>query len=105
MVLLSVRAGLRASEIAGLSWNHVLTADGSAVAEEIDLPRQVTKGERRARVIPVHEELKRDLEALRAVWPDRVAPGQPVVFAWAAPVRSATWPRPFSSDLTARAGC
>ena len=62
MVLLSVRAGLRASEIAGLSWEHVLTADMSAVAEEIDLPRQITKGEKRARVIPV-------------------APGQPVVFS------------------------
>jgi len=81
LVLLSVRAGLRASEIAGLSWDHVLTADMSAVAAEIDLPRQVTKGARRARVIPVHEELKTALEALRAVWPDRVAPGQPVVFS------------------------
>ncbi len=81
MVLLSVRAGLRASEIAGLSWEHVLTADGSAVAEEIDLPRQITKGEKRARVIPVHEELKQALEAFMAQWPDRVAPGQPVVFS------------------------
>jgi integrase/recombinase XerD len=81
LVLLSVRAGLRASEIAGLSWDHVLTADMSAVAEEIDLPRQVTKGARRARVIPVHDELKTALEAFRAVWPDRVAPGQPVVFS------------------------
>jgi len=72
-VLLSVRAGLRASEIAGLSWDHVLTADGSAVAEEIDLPRQVTKGARRARVIPVHEELKTALEALRTEeWEDRI---------------------------------
>ncbi len=69
MVLLSVRAGLRASEIAGLSWEHVLTADGSAVAEEIDLPRQITKGEKRARVIPIHDELKRALEALIAAIP------------------------------------
>ncbi len=81
MVLLSVRAGLRASEIAGLSWEHVLTADGSAVAEEIDLPRQITKGEKRARVIPIHDELKQALEAFMAQWPERVAPGQPVVFS------------------------
>ena len=81
MVLLSVRAALRASEIAGLSWGHVLTADGSAVAAEIDLPRQVTKGAKRARLIPIHKELKRALEALMALWPDRVAPGQPVVFS------------------------
>ncbi len=81
MVLLSVRAGLRASEIAGLSWEHVLTADGSAVAEEIDLPRQITKGEKRARVIPIHDELKQALEKFIAIWPDRVGPGQPVVFS------------------------
>jgi len=76
-----VRAGLRASEIAGLSWEHVLTADMSAVAEIIDLPRQITKGEKRARVIPIHEELEAALEALRAAFPERVAPGQPVVFS------------------------
>ncbi len=81
LVLLSVRAGLRASEIAGLSWDHVLTADGSAVAAEIDLPRQVTKGAKRARLIPIHDELETALEALMALWPDRVAPGQPVVFS------------------------
>jgi len=81
MVLLSVRAGLRASEIAGLSWEHVLTADMSAVAEIIDLPRQITKGEKRARVIPVHEELEAALETLKAAFPERVAPGQPVVFS------------------------
>jgi len=81
LVLLSVRAGLRASEIAGLSWDHVLTANMSAVAEEIDLPRQITKGARRARVIPIHDELKTALEDFRAVWPERVAPGQPVVFS------------------------
>ncbi len=81
MVLLSVRAGLRASEIAGLSWEHVLTADMSAVAEIIDLPRQITKGEKRARVIPVHEELGTALETLKAAFPERVAPGQPVVFS------------------------
>jgi integrase/recombinase XerD len=81
MVLLSVRAGLRASEIAGLSWEHVLTADGSAVAEEIDLPRQITKGEKRARVIPVHEELRAALEALKVAFPERVAAGQPVIFS------------------------
>ncbi len=69
MVLLSARAGLRVAEIAGLSWDHVLTADMSAVAAEIDLPRQVTKGAKRARVIPIHEELKTALEEFRALWP------------------------------------
>jgi len=81
MVLLSTRAGLRAAEIGALDWGHVLTADGSEVAEFIDLPRAVTKGQKRARVIPIHDELRAALEALRAVWSDRVGPGQPVVFS------------------------
>ena len=42
---------------------------------------QITKGEKRARVIPIHEELKTALEAFMVLWPDRVAPGQPVVFS------------------------
>ena len=81
MLLLSVRAGLRASEIAGLSWGHVLEAGGSAMAELIDLPRQITKGERRARVIPIHPELRAALEALWAEQPERVGPEKPVVFS------------------------
>ena len=51
------------------------------MAEEIDLPRQITKGEKRARVIPIHDEFKQAFETLMAVWPDRVGPGQPVVFS------------------------
>ena len=51
------------------------------MAQEIDLPRQITKGEKRARVIPVHDELKTALEGLRAEFPERVSPGQPVVFS------------------------
>ncbi len=81
MVQLSTRAGLRAAEIAALSWEHVLTADGSDVAEFIDLPRDVTKGQKRARVIPIHDELRVALEALRAAWSDRVGAGRPVAFS------------------------
>lgn len=81
MVLLSVRAGLRAAEIAGLSWQHVLTADGTTVAEDIDLPRDVTKGTKRARLIPIHDELRAALLDLVVAFDDRVAPGKPVAFS------------------------
>ncbi len=81
MVQLSTRAGLRAAEIAALSWEHVLTADGTDVAEFIDLPRDVTKGQKRARVIPIHDELRLALDGLRAAWSERVGAGQPVVFS------------------------
>lgn len=81
MVLLSVRAGLRAAEIGALDWAHVLTANGSNVAEFIDLPRAVTKGQIRARVIPIHDQLRAALEVLRSAWSERVAAGAPVVFS------------------------
>ncbi len=81
MVQLSTRAGLRAAEIAALSWEHVLTADGTDVAEFIDLPRDVTKGQKRARIIPIHDELRATLDDLRAAWSERVGAGQPVVFS------------------------
>ena len=77
MVLLSTRAGLRAAEIAALDWAHVLTADGTDVAEFIDLPRAVTKGQKRARVIPIHDELRAALEALRSAWSERVGSDRP----------------------------
>ena len=81
MVQFSTRAGLRAAEIAALSWEHVLTADGTDVAEFIDLPRDVTKGQKRARVIPIHDELRSALADLRSNWSGRVGAGQPVVFS------------------------
>ena len=81
MVLLSVRAGLRAAELAGLSWQHVMTADGTAVAEDIDLPRAVTKGSRRARLLPIHDELRDALAALAAACPYGVAPERPVILS------------------------
>ena len=81
MVMLSTRAGFRAAEIAALDWANVLTADGTDVAEFIDLPREVTKGQKRARVIPIHDELRAALEALRAAWLERVGSDRPVAFS------------------------
>ncbi len=81
MVLLSTRAGLRAAEIAALSWEHVLTADGTDVAEFIDLPRMVPKGQKRARIIPIHDELRAALDDLRSAWSERVGAGRPVAFS------------------------
>ena len=56
MFLLSVRAGLRACEIAGLDWSMILNANGS-VNHLIDVRDSIAKkgGGRR---IPMHTELK-----------------------------------------------
>jgi integrase len=65
MVLLSVRAGLRACEIAALDWRMVLTARGD-IASIIELPGWAAK-KGSGRRIPVHPELMLALRRLAAV--------------------------------------
>ena len=57
--LLSVRAGLRATEIANLKWAMVLGADG-AVGDSIHLTDEASKG-RSGRVIPLNKQLRANL--------------------------------------------
>lgn len=63
IVLLSVRAGLRASEIARLDWSMVTDGRGR-VGRVIELPGRVVKYGMGRRV-PLHAELKAALAALR----------------------------------------
>ena len=62
--LLSVKAGLRAKEIACLTWAMVTDAEG-ALASTISLTDLASKG-RGGRVIPINKELHRALGALKA---------------------------------------
>lgn len=55
MVLLSFKAGLRACEIAGLSWPMVLTSGGK-LGPTVNVSRHIAK-QGRARRIPMHPEL------------------------------------------------
>lgn len=61
MVLLSFKAGLRACEIAGLTWSMVLTP-GCRVAASIAVAGSIAKNGK-GRRIPVHPELRAALEA------------------------------------------
>jgi integrase/recombinase XerD len=61
--LLSVKAGLRAKEIAGLTWKMVID-DSGVVGDVIDLTNSVSKGSRSGRVIPLNPSLKKSLERL-----------------------------------------
>ena len=61
--LLSVRAGLRAKEIAGLTWDMVTEADGQLSAS-IHLRDVASKG-RSGRIIPLNKELRGVLQALK----------------------------------------
>src|SRR5438034_837254 len=59
IVLLSVKAGLRAGEIAKLTWDMVLDARGE-VGTVIELHDRVAK-KRSGRLIPIHSELRKAL--------------------------------------------
>src|SRR3954451_8247203 len=63
MILLSVKAGLRAGEIAKLRWSMVLDADGR-LGHRIELHDSAAK-KRSGRTIPLHPELRRALLLLR----------------------------------------
>jgi integrase len=65
MLLLSVKAGLRAGEIAALTWDMVLASDG-AVGTVIELRDHAAK-KGSGRQIPLHPVLSRALVTLRAM--------------------------------------
>ena len=60
VVLLSVRAGLRAKEIAGLKWAMLTDADGE-IADNIRLTDVASKG-RSGRIIPINTQLRLKLQ-------------------------------------------
>jgi integrase len=63
--LLSLKAGLRAKEIASLKWEMVTDAE-SKLAVEIALTNDACKGKKGGRVIPMNKELRAALGRLKA---------------------------------------
>ena len=63
IVLLSVRAGLRAKEIAGLKWSMITDADGE-ICDSIHLTDEASKG-KSGRIIPLNMKLRHELEDWR----------------------------------------
>lgn len=61
--LLSVKSGLRSKEISGLRWIHLLKSD-ITLDDSISLPNDVSKGSNGGRIIPIHKDLKKNLELL-----------------------------------------
>jgi integrase len=62
IVLLSVKAGLRACQIAGLQWSMVMTDNGK-IGDVIDIRDMIAK-RGAGRRIPMHPDLQRALAAL-----------------------------------------
>jgi hypothetical protein len=63
IILLSLRAGLRAAEIAKLEWPMVLDATGK-VGQTIELEDRIAK-KKHGRRLPIHPELRSALVALQ----------------------------------------
>ncbi|TCL01196.1 integrase/recombinase XerD [Shimia isoporae] len=63
--LLTVKAGLRAKEVAGLHWSSVLNSEGE-IGDHIELTDQTSKG-RSGRIIPMNRDLRKALVAWQSV--------------------------------------
>jgi integrase/recombinase XerD len=63
--LLSLKAGLRAKEIASLQWSMVTDAEGK-LSDAIHLPNSASKG-RSGRVIPLNKDLRTALDCWKKV--------------------------------------
>lgn len=80
MVLLSFKAGLRAKEIAQLTWSMVTTATGE-LADVIALTNKASKGKNGGREIPMHPLLFQALSTLRDVVGDKARPERAVIYS------------------------
>ena len=66
IVLLSVKAGMRAKEISCLTWPMVTASDGQ-LADVISLEDRASKGRNGGRVIPLHRDLKTALVTYKSM--------------------------------------
>ena len=78
MFLLSIKAGLRAKEIAGITWAMVTDAEGE-IADVIALENRASKGRGGGRHIPMHPDLKAALIALHHNRSEQARPEWPIV--------------------------
>jgi integrase/recombinase XerC len=80
MILLSVKAGMRAKEIACLTWAMVTDAEG-AIGDAIHLTNDASKGKRGGRTIPMNTNLREALIALKAERGEKAAPQRRVIYS------------------------
>src|SRR5438067_7902117 len=57
LCLLSLKAGLRAKEMASLTWAMVTDAQGQ-IADALQVPNRASKGQTGGRTIPMHPEVQ-----------------------------------------------
>jgi integrase/recombinase XerC len=76
--LLSIKAGMRAKEIASITWAMVTDAEGE-IGDVIALQNRASKGRRGGRVIPLHPDLKAALVAFHKERGVEARPDWPVI--------------------------
>jgi integrase/recombinase XerC len=76
--LLSIKAGLRAKEVASVTWAMVTDAEGE-IADVIALENRASKGKGGGRHIPIHPDLKVALIALHRDRGEKAQSDMPVV--------------------------
>ena len=80
-VLLSLKAGLRAKEIAGLTWSMITDANGE-VGDHIALTNKASKGRGGGRTIPLNADLRCALVALKVARGDEACEAAtPVIYS------------------------
>jgi len=78
MVMLSLKAGLRAVEIASITWAMVTDAEGN-IGDVIALQNRASKGKSGGRIIPMHPDLKTALVTLHKERGVKVRPDCPII--------------------------
>jgi integrase/recombinase XerC len=78
MFLLSIKAGLRAKEMASLTWAMVTDAQGQ-VADVMHVPNRASKGKTGGRTIPLHPDLQTALVILQTARGDMATPERPIL--------------------------
>src|SRR6516165_5915707 len=77
MFLFAIKAGMRAKEIASVTWGMVTDAEGE-ISDVIALENRAAKG-KAGPVIPMHPDLKAALMALQQERGVKVCPDLPVI--------------------------
>jgi site-specific recombinase XerC len=80
MFLLSMKAGLRAKEIASLTWAMVTDAPGQ-IAEVLNVPNRASKGKTGGRTMPLHPDLPAALGTWQTARGDTATPERPILFS------------------------
>ena len=80
MSLLSMKAGLRATAMASLTWAMVTDAAGQ-VAEVLHVPNRASKGKTGGRTMPLHPDLQGALVTLQTARGDMATPDRPILFS------------------------